>query len=78
MGGNEIFWILDMGYGIWDTGYRLWIRSEPKTKAESEGRSSLFLGGTNDVIGNGKKVLSAPIGELYIRWFWCHSPCCIT
>ena len=32
MGGNEnFFWILDMGYRIWDTGYGLWIRSkEPK------------------------------------------------
>ena len=27
----RIFWILDMGYRIWDTGYGLWIRSkEPK------------------------------------------------
>ena len=27
----DIFWILDMGYRIWDTGYGLWIRSkEPK------------------------------------------------
>ena len=42
MGGNEIFWILDMGYGIWDTAYRLWIRSEPKTKAESEAPTIIY------------------------------------
>ena len=31
-----------MGYGIWDTAYRLWIRSEPKTKAESEVPTIIF------------------------------------